>query len=153
MESASKKVNIDAAKEENSEVPKSRKEASRHSAAMLKLGTSSFFETPQLLPLVRQMRAFRFRNKAGEVLTFDITAQALGVFGFAFGDRVIYQKPAKLCGRVCIVIGVRDKRLWKLEERDEGATSLGNCRNHADIRKEFALKVVGRNTTLKEFIG
>lgn len=107
-----------------------------------------------MLPAVRRQKYFRFRAKNGEVLTFDISDETCrGVFGVSHGDRMIFRKPVKLVGKVCVIVGVRDKRLWKVDERDTCASILGtNCRSAKDIATEFGLKVTGHQA-LREFVG
>lgn len=105
-----------------------------------------------LLPIDRRRKAFRFRVKSGEIYTFDISEEACKVFGVHSGDRVMYRKPQKLCGKIFVVLGVREKRLWKIDERDSFATVLPNCRSAKDVEKEYSLKVAG-HVTVKEFIG
>ncbi|CUG85628.1 Hypothetical protein, putative [Bodo saltans] len=102
--------------------------------------------------LYRERKHFRFRNSSGEVLLFDISPAALDIFGVRFGDRVLFRKPAKLCGRICVILGVREKKLWKVDERDTSATVLPKSKCAADLQSEYGIKVSGHQV-IREFIG
>jgi hypothetical protein len=102
---------------------------------------------------VTRRSAFRFRVRSGEVFLFDVRDSVCrGEFGFSHGEKVMMQSPANESGKVCVILGVREKKLWKVDDRETVASCFLSARDYADLVREYGLSVIGKGH-LKEFTG
>ena len=102
---------------------------------------------------VARQSGFRFRVRSGDVLHFDIRDSICRTeFGFSHGDKVMLQKPLKESGKLCTIVGVREKKLWKVDDRDTVASSFPSARSYADLIRDYNLALIGRGN-VQEWTG
>lgn len=83
---------------------------------------------------LNEQREFWYLCNEGYAASFDISNEALRIFGFAHGDKVL-ATVGVTSGKFSTIVGVRDGTLWVHDAGALGASALVGFRNHEDLER------------------